>query len=125
MSEKEVAGIKSNLLVFPHKETHVDLQDSNRAIANAIEIRQNFCEDISEIVSEQMMGWLNAYGVFRNPDKVNILDITMIETAITAALYRYYDIEHPLHEVTDKVIEMVDSVEDLEENQTEESSTED
>lgn len=86
-----------------------NIRNAEEAINLAKQIRIDLADDIAELSMEQLTGWLTSYGIFVDSGKATIQDLIMIENAITAALYRYYGIDHPLHEVTDDVIKFEES----------------
>jgi len=89
-----------------------DISNAEDAINLAKTIREDLSDDITEVVMEQFMGWLTSYGIFSRSEKFNAKDIIMIENAVAGALYRYYGISHPIHEMVDEVIKMGDEAEE-------------
>lgn len=79
------------------------IRNAEEAINLARQVRTELAEDIADLSMEQLTGMLTSYGIFVDSGKVNVKDMIMIENAIAAALYRYYGLEHPLHEVTEEV----------------------
>jgi hypothetical protein len=95
--------------LHPHLESS-RIQNAEDAINLARQVRVELAEDLSELTLEQICGWLGSYGIFTDSGKINSKDIVMLGMAIEAALYRYYGLEHALHEVTEEVVELTDEV---------------
>lgn len=103
-SMKEV--VANNVIHLNRSLSNADLINAENAIETAKQIRIDLAEDISEFITENIVGMLTPYGILANSNKTDIRDIIMIEQAVASALYRYYGLEHPLHDVTDEVIEL-------------------
>lgn len=117
IESKKERGLSSskpdNKIVHLRKNVSpADIRNANDAINLAKQIREDLADDITEISMEQFMGWLTYYGIFAESDKFNPKDILMIENAIAGALYRYYGLDHPMHEVTDDVIKFINECDD-------------
>lgn len=96
----------SNIIPFSKQPAPQQLQNAIQSQEDIINVKTEISNDISEMVMENVMGMLTSYGALRNPEKVNTFDLMMLENSIQALLYRYYRIEHPLHEVTDDLFEI-------------------
>lgn len=96
----------SNVVQLRPNLTGSDIQNAEDAINLAKQIRTDLADDIADISMEQLCGMLTNYGIFADSGKINIKDMIMIENSIAAALYRYYGLEHPLHEVTEEVFKV-------------------
>lgn len=96
---------KTNIFQIRKNSEDVPLQTIEDSITEAKRVREELAQDLTEVTMEQAMGFLTGYGILREMHKVDGRDLIMLENAIQAILYRYYGLEHPLHEVTEEVFE--------------------
>lgn len=80
-----------------------DLSNAINAIENAKQIKMDIADDQVEMIMDQITGLMTTYGIVHDNGRVNPLDLVMLESAIAAVLYRYNNLEHPLHEITDSI----------------------
>ena len=102
---------KNNVIGLNKALDESHLHNVEEAIKTAIQIKTDLSDDIAEMTIENVVAFLTSYGVLNDHRRVDTRDMIMLEKAIQAALYRYYGIEHPLHEVTDEVFQFEDSEE--------------
>lgn len=97
----------NNNVVSLHKNLdQPSIKNIEDAIETAKQIKTDISDDLTDVVMENAMGMLTTYGIIADNNRVDTRDIIMLETAIQSMIYRYYGIEHPLHEVTEEVIKI-------------------
>lgn len=101
---QEVAA--SNIIPFSKTMDQQHLFNADKAREETASFKEEISNDIAEMAMENIIGMLTTYGALRNPDKIHTMDLMMLENSIQALLYRYYQINHPLHEVTDDLFEI-------------------
>lgn len=99
----EKPATNNNVVQLRNDLSETDIINAEKAIELAKQIRIDLAEDITELAMENFMGLLIPYGILVDNNRVDNRDFIMIEQAIQAALYRFYGMEHPLHEVSEEV----------------------
>lgn len=94
-------------------ETH--LNNAIEATKTAIQARSTLADDIAELGVESLLGLFTTCGIILDSSRIDPRDLIHVENAIKGLLYRYYRIEHPIHEVTEEVFRFEGLEEDEEE----------
>lgn len=105
---QDPAAKKNNVVSLNKTLDEPHLHNVEDAIQTAIQIKTDLSNDIAELTMENIVAFLTSYGVLNDHSRVDTRDMIMLENAIQASLYRYYGIDHPLHEVTDDVFQFED-----------------
>lgn len=93
----------SNVIHLPRHRDDAHLLNSEETKKMTQQVRMEFCEEITEMAFEQVMAVIHSYGSFSDPSRIKGEDCYMITEAIQAALFRYYNIPHPFHEISDNI----------------------
>lgn len=110
---------ETNVIPFRKSVDGEQLLNITESLETARQIKTDFSDEISEIITEQLFSLMSQFGVFIDRRKVNKEDMAMLENAVYAAVYRYYNLEHPLHDVADQVFGEVEDEELTEEAEME------
>lgn len=95
---------------------------SNReeSLQHISEVRKEYCDSVSSDIFEACMQAFTAYGFSIKPDEKHIKDIVFVEEAIKSMIYRYKNLDHQLHDISDMSISLSeDAKEELENRITE------
>lgn len=103
---------ESNVIQFRSanpSQMFLNRQDAKDVVA---EVKTEFCDDIAEFTMDQVNQIMQQFGAMVDPKRINVKDMMLIESAIQGALYRYYGLTHPIHDVVEDIQELEDELED-------------
>lgn len=96
----------NNVVSLPTPLSESQIYNAQRCVEEAKEIKREFCDESLEFVMEHSLNCMKQFGFLMDGRRVQTQDVVMLEQAIGALMYRYYGLEHPLHEVNDNVIKI-------------------
>lgn len=114
----------SNVIRFPHLHTEVDPPTAAVSRETISQIKYEHNREVTDMIYDTVLGMAGSFGYFINPLKVHEADLKMIEEVIFSSLCRYSNIEHPMHELIDTMVQDIED-DDLSDDQelVEEEST--
>lgn len=68
--------------------------------------KQEFCDEVLDYSMEHLLNCISSFGFFMDESRIETKDLVMLEQAIQALLYRYYNLEHQMHDVTEQIIDL-------------------
>lgn len=107
---------ESNVVEFPYSFDITNPPTLAIARAQMVEIKTEFCQETTEFAYEQLIGILQSFGYCIDDAKTNAKDLKLIEESIFSMLCRYTNLNHPLQEMADAMMddEEDDESEDVE-----------
>lgn len=93
-----------NIIYLPTRSTAPNLLEIEQSIANIQQRKQEYCDEVSDFAMEHLIHCIKGFGFLADGSRVNGKDLVLVELAIESILYRYYGIEHPLHETVEQLI---------------------
>lgn len=96
---------KSNVINLPTFINPTREYNARACIEFAKDTHAGFCDDVTDFAMESVIATLQNFGVFQDAGRQDENDFKLVEQAINSMLYRYYNIEHPLHNMVDTLLE--------------------
>lgn len=84
------------------------------------EVRKEYCDNVAGDIFEACMQAFSAYGFSIKSNENHIKDIVFVEEAIRSMVYRYKNLSHQLHEISDMTISLSDDAKEELENRANE-----
>lgn len=100
--------LTSNNVIQLNRISGQRLLNAEQTIEAAKNLRIDLVDDVTEIVIENIKSIYFSTGIIDN-ERLDGRDLMMIEQSIQASLYRYYGLEHPLHEIIETTFDISES----------------
>jgi hypothetical protein len=98
----------TKILNFPQKTDSTFPSSDEEAQTHLTEVRQNYCDEISNDAMDAALSVIVNYGVYIKPVGSAVKDLVFLEEALKAILYRNKNLVHPFHDMIEKAIVMPD-----------------
>lgn len=96
----------TKIINFPQKTDSTFPSNDEEAQAHLAEVRQQYCDEISNDAMDAALSVIVNYGVYIKPVGPAVKDLVFLEEALKAILYRNKNIVHPFHDMIEKAIVM-------------------
>ena len=106
----------NNVHVLPRNMDESHLKNAEDTIQYMKEVRKEFADEVVDFTVEQTISCMRQFGALNDGNRCKTQDFLMLENAVAAILYRYYNLEHALHPISDDIFIMEDEDELDEEN---------
>lgn len=94
----------NNVIQFPKAKYNTPPQSLEEMVADIDRIRHEHADEIITSMIPQLVGLFMANGIDVDQHEY-IKDVSMIVESSKALLYKYFNIEHPFHEMIESVFE--------------------
>lgn len=94
----------NNVFQFSADISPKRLYDAQTSINQAKQTKEDFCDEVLDFVMEHTFSSMKSFGFFADSSRINHKDIVLLEQAIGAILYRYYNLDHEFHPITEDLI---------------------
>lgn len=85
-----------------------DYHNATETVNLLRQTKAEHCDAVIDFSIEQLFSIFRSSGFFNVEGRMNVKDVMMLENSIGALLYRYFQLEHPFHAVTDEIIRLED-----------------
>lgn len=102
----------TKVINFPNKTDSNFPSNEEESLQHVMEVRQRFCDEISNDSVDAAMSVLLAYGIVIKPVGPALKDLVFLEEAVKAILYRNKNIDHPFHDMIEKSIVLPDEAQE-------------
>jgi hypothetical protein len=96
--------VTDNVIQFPKAKLNTPPQSLEEMVADIDRLRRDTADEIAGNMIPQIIGLFMANGIDVDQHEY-IKDVSMIVESSKSLLYKYYNIEHPLHEMIESVFE--------------------
>ena len=92
------------IILFPKGKFNTPPQSVEEMVADIERLRQDAADDVATIMIPQIISIFMSNGIDADQHKY-IKDVSMIVECCKSLLYKYYEIDHPFHEMIESVFE--------------------
>ena len=93
-----------NIIQFPKAKLNTPPQSLEEMVDSIEKLRRETADEIANSMIPQLIGIFMANGIDADQHEY-IKDVSMIVESSKSLLYKYYNIEHPFHEMIESVFE--------------------
>lgn len=94
----------SNVIQFPKSKNNTPPQTIEEMVADIDRLRRDHADEIANSMIPQLIGMYMSNGVDVDQHEY-IKDVSMIVESMKSLLYKYFDIDHPFHDMIESVFE--------------------
>jgi hypothetical protein len=99
---------KSNIHFLKRNMDEQHLKNVDDSINYIKDVRKEFSNEVTDFAMEQTIACIKQFGALSDGGRCKTQDFILLENAIQAIIYRYYNLEHPLHPITDDMFVIED-----------------
>lgn len=105
---------ESNVINLPSFQNETREYNALAAIEFAKSAKMEFCDEVSDFTFETIISTLHNFGIFMDKGRFSPNDAKLVEESVRSIVYRYYNMEHALHNIVDDIFHEEPELEELE-----------